>query len=106
MSPRETMAPARPSTSPGPADPTSKVAAAARVIATGGWVCWDYRVSDGGGCRRRGGGACYNCVEAGHIARDCYSGGEGGGACYYCGEMGHFARDCYQGVGGDGRYSG
>ncbi|RWW07426.1 hypothetical protein GW17_00029186, partial [Ensete ventricosum] len=30
-------------------DLTSKVAAAAGVIATGGWVCWDYRVSDGGG---------------------------------------------------------
>ncbi|URD75407.1 Cold-shock DNA-binding domain [Musa troglodytarum] len=73
-------------------------------------------IPGGGDCRSdcygraagvgEGAGACYNCVEAGHIPRDCYSGGEGGGACFNCGETGHLAWDCCQGDGGDGGYSG
>ncbi|CAH8345177.1 unnamed protein product [Eruca vesicaria subsp. sativa] len=41
----------------------------------------------------RGGGGCYNCGEAGHLAKDCTDGGERG-ACYTCGDTSHLARDC------------
>ncbi|CAN8276385.1 unnamed protein product [Cochlearia groenlandica] len=58
----------------------------------------------------RGGGVCFNCGEAGHIAKDCGGGGDaglGGGAlCYTCGESGHFSRDCVQKTGGNVRSGG
>ncbi|KAF3529975.1 hypothetical protein DY000_02036458 [Brassica cretica] len=41
------------------------------------------------------GGSCYNCGDAGHLAKDCRDGGERG-ACYTCGDTGHLARDCVQ----------
>ncbi|XVE55385.1 hypothetical protein DITRI_Ditri03aG0154300 [Diplodiscus trichospermus] len=57
----------------------------------------------GGGRGRDGGGP----GAVGGYGRGGYGGGGGGGsgACYNCGRMGHLARDCYQG-GQSSRYSG
>ncbi|CAN6917958.1 unnamed protein product [Brassica oleracea] len=46
------------------------------------------------------GGSCYNCGDAGHLAKDCRDGGERG-ACYTCGDTGHLARDCVKKSGGE-----
>nr|VDD47897.1 unnamed protein product [Brassica oleracea] len=48
------------------------------------------------------GGSCYNCGDAGHLAKDCRDGGERGAyGCYTCGDAGHLARDCVKKSGGE-----
>ncbi|CAN8229187.1 unnamed protein product [Cochlearia groenlandica] len=58
------------------------------------------RSSRRNGSRR--GGDCFNCGEAGHIAKDC-SGERVAGkeVCYTCGEAGHYSRDCVQKLDGN-----
>lgn len=51
-------------------------------------------------------GGCFQCGDAGHLARDCPSGLSSrrappppaveGAECFQCGKPGHYARDCPQ----------